>query len=54
MTNYDGSPYQSDQHSESIMFWDMSENRKADSFALSNYWLEAIKEEYAKLDLGDD
>ena len=54
MTNYDGSPYQSDQHVESIMFWDMSENRKADSFTLSNYWLEAIKEEYAKLDLGDD
>ena len=41
MNNYDGSPYQSDQHLDSIMMWDMSQKKTAESFELSNFWLQA-------------
>ena len=50
MTTGDGSPYVSEQDYESIMFWDMSENRKADRFSLANFWLQAMREEYSNLD----
>ena len=53
MFSDDGTPYVSEQDFDSIMFWDMSENRKSDSFSLSNFWLEAMKEEYNKLDQSD-
>ena len=54
MTLSDGSPYVSEEDFESIMFWEMSENRRSDSFTLSNFWLEAMKEEYKKLDLANN
>ena len=50
MVSDDGSPYVSEQDYQSIMFWEMSENRRSDSFTLSNFWLEAMKAEYNDLD----
>ena len=50
MKNFDDSPYLTEQDFQSIMFWDMSEKRTKDSFNLSNFWIEAIRQEYEKLD----
>ena len=50
MTLNNGEPYLSELDMESIMFWAMTEDRKADSFKLSNYWLEVIRKEYEHLD----
>ena len=46
----EGNPVLSKLDLESVMFWHMSENRTADSFTLSSFWLEAIKVEYEVLD----
>ena len=50
MTKEDGSPYLSELDLASIMFWEMSEDRREDSFKLAPFWLEAIRLEYGKLD----
>ena len=50
MMKNDGSPYESVQDFDSIMFWDMSVNRREDSFELTTFWLETMMQEYAKLD----
>ena len=50
MTKEDGSPYLSELDLASIMFWEMSEDRREDSFKLAPFWLEAIRLEYEKLD----
>ena len=50
MTNEDGTPNLSELELGTIMFWEMTENRKADSFKLSQFWLETIRMEYEKLD----
>ena len=50
MTNEDGTPNLSELELDTIMFWAMTENRKVDSFILSQFWLESIRLEYEKLD----
>ena len=50
MTREDGSPYLSEVELDSIMFWEMTEDRREDSFKLASFWLEAIRREYLKLD----
>ena len=49
MMKNDGSPYESVQDFDSIMFWDMSVNRREDSFELTTFWLETMIQEYSKL-----
>ena len=51
MMKEDGSPFLSEIELASIMFWEMSEDRREDSFKLAPFWLEAIRNEYCKLDL---
>ena len=46
----DESPNLSELSMETIMFWNMSESRKDESFTLSNFWLENMKVEYSKID----
>jgi hypothetical protein len=48
----DGSPVQSEQSNEVVMFWHISEagSRTEDSFQLSYYWLEKIRQEYLEHD----
>ena len=48
----DGSPVLSEQNNEVVMYWHISESgtRTDDSFQLSHYWLEKIKQEYAEHD----
>lgn len=46
----DGSLSVSDLDYDSIIFWDMSENRTKESFSLANFWLESMRLEYLKLD----
>ena len=50
MTNFDGSPFLTEQDFDSIMFWDMSEKKKETSFDIANFWLLCFKNEYEKLD----
>ena len=52
--NTDGSRSISEQENDSVMFWCMSEKRTENSFNLSQFWLEAIKREYEKLDAESD
>ena len=40
----------SEMDNESVMIWQMSENRTESSFMLSNFWLEDIRREYETLD----
>ena len=50
MNREDGSPFLSEVELDSIMFWEMSEDRREDSFKLASFWLETIRLEYEKLD----
>ena len=50
LVNKDGGPSVSEQDNETVMFWQMSENRTQNSFELSNFWLKAIEDEYESLD----
>ena len=50
MRNQLGHPVLSVLDLESIMFWHMSEKRTEESFSLSPYWIEAIRNEYESLD----
>ena len=50
MKKADGSPYLSEQDFDTIMFWQMSEDRTEESFTLSNFWFETMRLEYEKLD----
>ena len=50
LSNPDGSPSLAEQEKGTVMFWMMSENRREDSFTLSQYWLETIQLEYLELD----
>ena len=46
----DGSASVSELDYDSIIFWDMSEQRTKESFSLANFWLESMRLEYEKLD----
>ena len=50
MKNQLGHPALSVLDLQSIMFWHMSEKRTEESFSLSPYWIEAIRNEYENLD----
>ena len=50
MKGDDGSPNLSELSLETIMFWEFTEYRKEDSFVVSNFWMENMKVEYAKID----
>ena len=52
LNNSDGSPVQSEQSNEVVMFWHISEagTRTEESFQLSYYWLEKIRQEYLEHD----
>ena len=51
MMNSDGSPYTSICSFQCVMFWEMSTNKTANSFDLSEYWIKRISHEY---DLHDE
>lgn len=50
MTDSKGDLCISEQENDTIMFWQMSENRTSTSFSLSSFWLETIDREYESLD----
>ena len=50
LVNQDGTPSLCELEMDTIMFWGMTENRREDSFMLSQFWLETIRLEYEKLD----
>ena len=51
LTNKDGSIYSSLLDTETVMFWEFTENKKIDSFELSKDWLEKIQLEYESHDI---
>ena len=46
----DGRRSISEQENETVMYWQMSENRTKSSFNLSNFWLETVDRQYRDLD----
>jgi hypothetical protein len=50
LTNEDGGPSVTELDNETVICWQMSENRTKNSFDLSNFWLQHLVEEYKTLD----
>ena len=50
LTDNKGNSSISEQDNQTVMFWQMSDNRTESSFDLSSFWLETIDREYKSLD----